>query len=826
MSQENKEKMRTKNSQMMKITLVSLLAVSLFLIEIYEIINDPANMVVIGSLGVFLLASVCAEMLLIRKQMEENAKGQDEAFDNVYRSEKAAYLLIRKYFDKMEQKMDSLSEPTDLPYKELIAAQKALAKAQINRGKQNTNALLISNDRLMQRINSIQNDVAKLSNNTGLSEQDQAVFTEGNRQVLDKQQEILDGLKVLETSLRNEILESADKMASMKSQHMFVPQQQSQIQDHEDIQPLDIDEDFALDHDMKPNASFENSSESDLDKLLMQIDSEESFSAELDAAEPSEVPAEMADLETTDEMDLSSIMPELGAIEEPELSSVMPERDAVEHPELSQAMPELSPIMPEFGAVEEPELSPIMPELGAVEEPELSPIMPELGAVEEPELSPIMPEVDAAEPSELPPVMPDLGTADEMDLSSMMPELGAIEEPELSPAISEIGTIEHPDSSHTKKELGAIDEAVNSLEMPELGSIDEVINSLEMPDLDTIDEQQLSSAMPEIDAQKISPVTPELGETGEQELPPIMPEMGTIEEAELSSVMPELDAVDAETSSAAPEISAMDEAGISSSMPELGAIEEPDLSSIMPELDVAELPQMTQEPDLASADNSADNIESVMPQQTISNAKPASSEAELQAMIDRLQTNTQPAAPKKKPDQVKSVPEPEKVKPAAEPETKNDSREITPDRLAAMIANLGNEPILEEPETVAEESEPLEVSSLQPDAKSFTEPSSSQAQASVEDDELEKLMMAMDIDMDLGQSVEDMDIDKILEVPISEEKAQSNNQVMSSDEIAALIANTELLSDPEPVKNTDLPDLSDPSYVMSSDEIAALIANM
>ncbi len=769
MSQENKEKMRTKNSQMMKITLVSLLAVSLFLIEIYEIINDPANMVVIGSLGVFLLASVCAEMLLIRKQMEENAKGQDEAFDNVYRSEKAAYLLIRKYFDKMEQKMDSLSEPTDLPYKELIAAQKALAKAQINRGKQNTNALLISNDRLMQRINSIQNDVAKLSNNTGLSEQDQAVFTEGNRQVLDKQQEILDGLKVLETSLRNEILESADKMASMKSQHMFVPQQQSQIQDHEDIQPLDIDEDFSLDHDVKPNASFENSSESDLDKLLMQIDSEESFSAELDAAEPSEVPPEMADLETTDEMDLSSIMPELGAIEEPELSSVMPERDAVEHPELSQAMPELSPIMPEFGAVEEPELSPIMPELGAVEEPELSPIMPE---------------VDAAEPSELPPVMPDLGTADEMDLSSMMPELGAIEEPELSPAISEIETIEHPDSSYTKPELGAIDEAVNSLEMPELG------------------------------------------ETGEQELPPIMPEMGTIEEAELSSVMPELDAVDAETSSAAPEISAMDEAGISSSMPELGAIEEPDLSSIVPELDVAELPQMTQEPDLASVDNGADNIESVMPQQTISNAKPASSEAELQAMIDRLQTNTQPAAPKKKPDQAKSVPEPEKVKPAAEPETKNDSREITPDRLAAMIANLGNEPILEEPETVAEESEPLEVSSLQPDAKSFTEPSSSQAQASVEDDELEKLMMAMDIDMDLGQSVEDMDIDKILEVPISEEKAQSNNQVMSSDEIAALIANTELLSDPEPVKNTDLPDLSDPSYVMSSDEIAALIANM
>ena len=98
MSQENKEKMRTKNSQMMKITLVSLLAVSLFLIEIYEIINDPANMIVIGALGAFLLVSVYVEMLFIGKLIEKRAKEQEEAFDNVYRSEKASYLLLRKIF--------------------------------------------------------------------------------------------------------------------------------------------------------------------------------------------------------------------------------------------------------------------------------------------------------------------------------------------------------------------------------------------------------------------------------------------------------------------------------------------------------------------------------------------------------------------------------------------------------------------------------------------------------------------------------------------------------------------------------------------------------
>ena len=77
-------------------------------------------------------------------------------------------------------------------------------------------------------------------------------------------------------------------------------------------------------------------------------------------------------------------------------------------------------------------------------------------------------------------------------------------------------------------------------------------------------------------------------------------------------------------------------------------------------------------------------------------------------------------------------------------------------------------------------------------------------------------------------SLEDLDIDKILEIPVSNGKSEAGNgnQVMSSEEIAALIANTELLSEPETSKNDDMMDLSDPGHVMSSDEIAALIANM
>ena len=157
MPQDNKEIAEKRNGQVIKISIVSLLAAALFMIELYEIITDPANMVVIGALGAFLLVSVFVDVLFIGKLIEQRAKEQEEAFENVYRSEKASYLLMRKYFDQMDQRMESLGDLSNLPYKELIAAQKALAKAQINRGKQNTNALLISNDRMMQKLSNMQN---------------------------------------------------------------------------------------------------------------------------------------------------------------------------------------------------------------------------------------------------------------------------------------------------------------------------------------------------------------------------------------------------------------------------------------------------------------------------------------------------------------------------------------------------------------------------------------------------------------------------------------------------------------------------------------------
>ncbi len=473
MTQDNKEKAGKKNSQMMKISFVSLLVVLLFMIEMYEIINDPANMVVIGSLGAFLLVSVYVEMLFISKLVQSRAQEQEEAFDHVYRSEKASYLLIRKNFDKMEQKMDSLGDLSNIPYKELIAAQKALAKAQINRNKQNTNALLISNDRMMQKLTGIHNDISDILTNTGsnagennneikagLSEQDKAVFLEGNQNVLEKQQEILQNLKVLESSLRNEILESADKLASIKSQQMTVPQSQMQIEEAEDeilsldiddltmpepqmqleeteeeILPLNMEDDFSLGSIEKPKKIVEKSSESTLDELLQQMNVSEILEPELPSI--------------SDDVELQPIAEESGqsenavlesAIDVPELQPIIDESEL----QAVAAEPELQPIIDESelqAVTAEPELQPIIDEseLQAVAaEPELQPIM------DEPELQPVMPELEpiideselqavAAEP-ELQPIIneSELQSAAEPELQPIMSE------PELQPVTDEL----------------------------------------------------------------------------------------------------------------------------------------------------------------------------------------------------------------------------------------------------------------------------------------------------------------------------------------------------------------------------------------------------
>ena len=771
MSQDYKEKEEKKNGHMMKISLVSLLIVLLAVIEMYEIINDPANMIVIGALGAFLLVSVYVEMLFIGKLIEKRAKEQEEAFDNVYRSEKASYLLMRKYFDQMDQKMENLGDVSNIPYKELIAAQKALAKAQINRNKQNTNALLISNDRMMQRLTSMQNDLDDILANTnkdekaefslnetqpGFSEQDRTIILQGNKDVLEKQQEILHNMKEMESSLRKEIIESVNKAASIKSEQISIPQSQMEINEfNDDISPLDIDDDISiLQPEMELNGLEDNISPLDVDKdifvsqpdmelkgsedIVSPLDIDENDSVLQPEMELNESDGFMSSLDINNEFSFDTDKKFQQSIQnssESNLDRLLQQmNDAQSSPSNLQSIDDEQALAPIF---EESELQPIEAEQ------ELQPIESEF------ELQPIEAE------QELQPI----GSEPELQPIEAEQELQPIEsESELQPIEAEqelqpIGSGPELQPIEAERELQPIEA---EQELQPIGS---------EPELQPIEaEQELQPIESELELQPIE---------AEQKLQPIEreSELQPIEsEQELQPIErePKFQPIEAEQESQPIE-------------------RELELQPIESEI---ELPSITEEPLLQSKIG----------------------ESELQSMTHE----TVLSSTESKPD-------------ISSADTNGFGNEITPDKLAAMVANLGTNINIEpdsEKTSVETAKSPFMAETLDPDIqKAVQQPSLQKSSSESTDEELEQIMKEMNIDNIPGDSLEDLDIDKILEIPLENDKSTSN-QVMSSEEIAALIANTELLSDPAPAKNDDMMDLSDPSHVMSSDEIAALIANM
>ena len=707
MLQEQKtEKSKSKNSHIMIISLLSLVIVALFMIEIYEIINDPANLTAIGTIGAFTLAAVFVESLLIGRMSMHQSKNQENALDNVYRSEKANYLLMRKNFENFDKKIDVLAKQSEIPAKELLSAQKALVKVQINRTKENTDALMISNDKMVEKIN------RKLDHSaySGFNENDKAILAENNKDVLEKQQELLDGLKELENTLHNDILESANKLASMKSQQVIV--HEPQISMDEDLHPLSLEQDAlepnALDSQAMDFSFTEQKSEElelegleplDLDTGLLSPKS-----SDLEALDTPSLNFDSLDLSSTDLDSFEPISSETGSSEKDNLSSSINSSESA----LDQLLKGMNdqPVSQRNKTAQntDPELPPITLEPDISEmmaEPELPPITPEQ------EIPEIMPE------SELPPITPEQANSETMSKSELPPIMA---EPELSEIMPE----------------------------PELPPI-----SLEPQISETIPEPELSS-----------PVVPASDPS----------EMIT------ESPYQELD---------------------TKSMPA-----EPDLDSILSELELhptaaSELDSKLSEPDLSTTplddtkESSINVSESELPVRTgIDSIKKKPDDNLLK---DKNITNTTPVL------------------------DLSSNHIMTPDEISAMIEN-----------TVSEKNANVQSNQLEANYDEVSKLNQELDESELDDADIDQILKEMDIEDIKNDTLEDFDIDQILKQPQkpapSEQKGAAANQVMSSDEIEALIASTNLLD--EPPSGSVMPDLSNPSHVMNPDEIAALIASM
>ena len=128
---------------------------------------------------------------------------REEQYDSIFKSEKASYLMLRKYFDEIEGKIEILQKESKIPTEDIINAQKGIAKVVINRNKENADAIMSSNEQLMETFEHLENKLKE--SNDFIIESQKNVIYDNLKDIMEKQQVLSDSIKDMEIRLSQAI---------------------------------------------------------------------------------------------------------------------------------------------------------------------------------------------------------------------------------------------------------------------------------------------------------------------------------------------------------------------------------------------------------------------------------------------------------------------------------------------------------------------------------------------------------------------------------------------------------------------------------------------
>ena len=123
-------------------------ATVLLLIEMYFIVNLPRLYLVQIILGAAILACTYVFIAALLKEIHKSGEQAKDEYERMLRGEKASYLMLKKISEQLE----AVDRNTREPGEEIITAQKAIAKVTITRSKENADALMNSNDRVVDNL--------------------------------------------------------------------------------------------------------------------------------------------------------------------------------------------------------------------------------------------------------------------------------------------------------------------------------------------------------------------------------------------------------------------------------------------------------------------------------------------------------------------------------------------------------------------------------------------------------------------------------------------------------------------------------------------------
>lgn len=171
--------------------------------QLYMMINFAEEYLSIAILTVLLL--ICLYFIVSSTFTFKSLNDQrnEERYDTIFKSEKASYLLLKKYFEEIDSKLDILQSVAKVPTDEIVNTQKGVAKVVINRSRENAEALMNSNDQLLGRITNFEDRMD--SNNEKLLEGQKNVMNNALTDIVEKQQQLIESIKDMEIRLSQAI---------------------------------------------------------------------------------------------------------------------------------------------------------------------------------------------------------------------------------------------------------------------------------------------------------------------------------------------------------------------------------------------------------------------------------------------------------------------------------------------------------------------------------------------------------------------------------------------------------------------------------------------
>ena len=197
--------MQDKKQKKAKIQVIFLILISTLVIlaDFYAIINYPKEYMLIAAITVIFMICLWGVISGFFSLSALKEDRREEQYDSIFKSEKASYLMLRKYFDEIEEKIEMLQKESKIPTEDIINAQKGIAKVVINRNKENADAIMSSNEQLMETFEHLENKLKE--SNDFIIESQKNVIYDNLKDIMEKQQVLSDSIKDMEIRLSQAI---------------------------------------------------------------------------------------------------------------------------------------------------------------------------------------------------------------------------------------------------------------------------------------------------------------------------------------------------------------------------------------------------------------------------------------------------------------------------------------------------------------------------------------------------------------------------------------------------------------------------------------------